>query len=64
MKSDLQDIEVQYQTETDRAFCVRIVDGEDVWLPKAACEVEGQLHRGGTVTLTASARLLTEKGLV
>lgn len=65
MKSDLRDIEVIYQTETDRAVCVRhIEDGDDVWLPKSQCEIDGEPVRGSIVTLTAGERLLTEKGLI
>ncbi|WP_298623878.1 MULTISPECIES: hypothetical protein [Pseudomonadota] len=65
MKSDLIDIEVIYQTRTERAVCVReIEDGEDVWLPLSQVEVDGPFRRGGTVTLTGPERLLTEKGLL
>ena len=65
MRSDLTDIEVIFQTETERAVCVRDAEGgTDVWIPKSLCEVEGDRLRGRTVTLTASERLLTEKGLV
>lgn len=65
MRSDLADIEVIFQTETERAVCIRDEDGgADVWIPKSLCEVEGDRLRGRTVTLTASERLLTEKGLV
>ena len=65
MKSDLHDVEVIYQAATERAVCVRAdEDGEDVWLPLSQCEVSGATRRGGVVTLTASERLLTEKGLV
>lgn len=65
VKSDLIDIEVIYQTRTERAVCVReIEDGEDVWLPLSQVEVDGPFRRGGTVTLTGPERLLTEKGLL
>jgi len=65
MKSDLTDIEVIFQHATDRAVCVRAEErGEDVWIPLSVCEVEGDRRRGGVVTLTASERLLTERGLV
>jgi hypothetical protein len=65
MRSDLHDIEVIFQTSSERAFCVRSEeDGDDVWLPKSGCEIEGPLERGAIVTLTAGARLLTDKGLI
>lgn len=65
MKSDLKDIEVIFQHATERAVCVRAdEDGEDIWIPLSGCEVEGDRRRGGVVTLTASERLLTEKGLI
>ena len=65
MKSDLHDIEVIYQTETERAVCVRETeDGDDVWIPKSLCEVDGETRRGGIVTLTAGERILQERGLI
>lgn len=66
MKSDLQDIDVIYQTETEKAFCVRADEAskKDVWVPKSQCEVEGNRIRGGKVTLTASEQTLIDKGLV
>lgn len=65
MRSDLHDIEVVFQTETERAICVRSEEnGEDVWLPKSQCEIDGEPVRGSVVTLTAGERLLTEKGLI
>ena len=65
MKSTLCDIEVIYQTETERAVCVREDERtDDTWLPKAECEIDGTLERGTVVTLTAPEWLLTEKGLI
>lgn len=64
MKSDLHDIEVTYQTETEKAVCIRGDDGADVWIPKASCEIDGERRRGGVVTMTAPERVLIEKGLV
>ena len=65
MKSDLTDIDVIFQHATDRAVCVRAEEGgDDIWIPLSVCEVEGDRRRGGVVTLTASERLLTERGLV
>jgi hypothetical protein len=69
-KSDLIDIEcvlhheTKPQSEDDGAFLVSI-DGERkgaVWVPKSAAQVE-RISRG-TVKLTLSERLATEKGLV
>ena len=65
MRSDLHDIEVVFQTQTERAICVRPEEaGEDVWLPKSQCEIDGEPVRGSIVTLTAGERLLNEKGLI
>lgn len=67
-RSTLRDLEVIYQHATERAVCVRSdEDGEDVWLPLAACEIEaksGGLRRGCVAVLTAPEALLTEKGLI
>ena len=36
-RSDLADIQVIYQTRTERAVCIRETeDGPDVWLPMSA----------------------------
>lgn len=68
MKSDLADIQVQFQTQTEKAVCVRAYEGAtDSWVPKSACEIDGPNdppRRGDIVTLTASQRLLEERGLV
>ena len=72
MKSDLHDIEVIFQTATDRAICVHRHEGDaDIWIPLATCEIDRDLRdpfrrpqRGDLVTLTAPERVLTEKGLV
>ena len=65
MKSNLCDIEVIYQTETERAYCIREDErSESTWLPKSECEIDGALERGMVVTLTAPEWLLTEKGLI
>lgn len=65
MRSDLADIEVIFQHATERAVCVRDEeDGEDIWLPLSVCEVSGDMRRGGLVTVTASARLLADRGLL
>lgn len=66
MKSNLQDIEVIFQTGTQRAVCVRKDETSkaDVWIPLSQCEVDGVLERGRVVTLTAPQSVLEEKGLV
>lgn len=66
MKSDLQDIEVVFVTQTEKAFAVKVdeVSTKLVWLPKSQCEIDGVLSAGRVVTLTASEGLLVEKGLV
>jgi hypothetical protein len=66
MKSDLQDIEVIFVIQTDRAFGVKVDERATniVWLPKSQCEIDGVMSAGRVVTLTASEGLLVEKGLV
>ena len=66
MKSNIHDIEVQFQHQTDAAVCVRATeDGDDIWLPKSRCEIYPQTPvRGQFVTLTADDQTLTAKGLV
>lgn len=71
MRSDLHDIEVIYQHRTERAVCVRETeDGPDIWIPLSLCEIEpkvgdlfGGLSRGRPAILTASERVLIERGL-
>lgn len=66
MKSNIHDIEVQFQHQTDAAVCVRETeDGDDIWLPKSRCEIYPQTPvRGQFVTLTSDEATLMEKGLV
>lgn len=67
MKTDLKDVEVLYQTKTLRAVCVHAEGAsEDIWLPLAQCALHPAepFMRGERVILTASASLLTEKGLI
>ena len=65
-RSDLADIQVIYQTCTERAVCVRETeDGPDVWMPLSEVEIEPlSPRRCDVVTLTGPEWLLTEKGLV
>lgn len=69
MKSDLHDVDVLFQHQTERAVCIRNdADGDDIWIPKSQCEIEaqdgGELRRGCIATLTAPENMLIEKGLV
>ena len=66
MRSDIHDIEVQYQHRTERAVCVRPYEGAaDVWLPLSDVEIDpAEARRGDTVTLTCPERLLLDKGLI
>lgn len=66
MKSDLQDVDVVFQTQTEKAVCVRLTeDGKDVWVPKSQCELDPESPlRGAVCTLTASEKLLLDKGLI
>lgn len=68
MRSDLIDLTVIYQHQTERAACIRETEGgKDIWIPLSQCEIEardGDLTRGCVATLTAPERVLTEKGLL
>lgn len=65
MKSNIEDIEVVFQTRTERAICIRADEGcEDVWLPLSMVEIEGHLQRGSIITISAEQSYLEEKGLV
>lgn len=68
MRSNLHDIEVIYQHQTERAVCVREVEGgPDIWIPKSRCEIEAGpqgIRRGAVVTLTSDEATLAEKGLI
>jgi hypothetical protein len=65
MKSNITDIEVQFQHQTEVAVCIRETeDSEDIWIPKSRCEIYPQTPtRGQYVTLTSDENTLTEKGL-
>jgi len=65
MKSDIIDIEVIFQTVTERSVCVRADEDsdEDIWLPLAICEIDGRRVRGGVVTISAPESVMIEKGL-
>ena len=66
MKSNIYDIEVQFQHQTEAAVCVRETeDSDDIWLPKIRCEIDpAQPSRGQIITLTADENILSEKGLI
>lgn len=41
MKSNLLDLSVLFQHQTDKAVCIRQTqDSDDVWIPKSRCEVD------------------------
>lgn len=66
-RSNLIDVEVEYQTHTDKAICVRNFHNNDVWIPLSMCEVDGDrqsLSRGDTVEITLDRSLAQEKELV
>lgn len=63
---DPEEVEVIYQTKTDKAFCVRKdeEDDEDVWVPRSLGTIQPPSpKRGDVVTLTAPQWLLEDKGL-
>lgn len=66
MRSDLCDVQVIFQHQTEKAVCVRETeDGEDVWLPLSTCEIEpSDPRRGQVITLTAPERTLIGKGII
>lgn len=66
MKSDLVDVSVQFQHQTDGAVCVRAVeDGPDIWIPKSRCEIQQtDPRRGHYVLLTTDEATAIEKELV
>ena len=68
MRSDIYDLEVIYQHQTDRAVCIRETEGgPDIWIPLSLCEIDaktGDLRRGCVAILTAQEGTLTEKGLI
>lgn len=71
MRSNIEDVEVIYQAQTEKAFCVRKHerDKDDIWIPKAQAEIEPaepgtELYRGAAAVLSAPEPLLIEKGLV
>ena len=66
MKSDLVDISVQFQHQTDAAVCIREVeDGPDIWVPKSRCEIQQtDPRRGHYVLITMDEAMATEKALI
>ena len=68
-RSTLIDLQVIYQTRTERAVCVRETeDSPDVWLPMSAVEVyrddELPPSRVDVVTLSGPEWLMFRKGLL
>lgn len=66
MKSDIVEISVQFQHQTESAVCVRETEGgSDVWIPKSRCEIlQSDPRRGHYILLTTDEATATEKGLV
>ena len=66
MKSNLLDISVQFQHQTEDAVCIReIENGPDIWIPKSRCEIlQTNPMRGHYVLLTTDENTAIEKGLV
>jgi hypothetical protein len=66
MKSNLLDISVQFQHQTENAVCIReIENGPDIWIPKSRCEIlQTKPMRGHYVLLTTDENTAIEKGLV
>ena len=66
MKSDIVEISVQFQHQTESAVCVKAVeDGPDIWIPKSRCEIlQTDPRRGHYVLLTTDEHTATEKELI
>lgn len=66
MKSNLLDISVQFQHQTDAAICVREFEGgDDIWIPKSRCEIhQSDPSRGHYVLITTDEATAQEKGLI
>lgn len=66
MRSNLIDLSVQFQHQTDAAVCVREVEnGPDIWIPKSRCEIhQTDPRRGHYILLTTDEATAAEKGLV
>lgn len=65
-KSNLVDLSVQFQHQTEGAVCIREVEGgPDIWIPKSRCQIEQTNPlRGHYVLLTTDEDMAAEKGLV
>lgn len=66
MRSNLVDLTVQFQHQTEGAVCIREVEGgPDIWIPKSRCEIEQTAPaRGHYVHLTTDEDMAIEKGLI
>ena len=66
MTRSLIDLEliVVRDNEADRAILVQNEDGEKVWLPRSAIEIEYTDQRKRHATITMPEQLAIEKGLV
>lgn len=68
-RSNLQDIEVLFCHQTERAVGFwkdedHMKSSDPIWIPLSICEVSGTPRRGGVVTVTAEQNVLEERGLV
>ena len=66
MKSDIVEISVQFQHQTEAAVCVRAVEnGPDIWVPKSRCEIlQTDPRRGHYILLTTDEKTAAEKELI
>jgi hypothetical protein len=66
MRSNIIELEVIYQTETEGAVCFREHEtGSDIWIPKSRCEVYSlNPVRGRPVSIATDEQMAIEKGLV
>lgn len=65
MRSNIIDMQVVFQHQTERAVCVRETeDSDDTWIPKSRCEIDPSAPmRGQVITLTTDEATAAEKGL-
>ena len=65
MKSNLIDITVEIEAETDKAVLVHEGDkSKAVWLPRSQIEIEKNALNGGIYEITLPEWLALDKGLI
>lgn len=65
MRSNLIDITVEIEAETDKAVLVHEGDvSKAVWLPRSMIEIEKLANSRGLYEITLPERLAMEKGLI